>query len=235
MRLVAGLFILVHALAALAMVAFSAHGPTWLAPSAGVYFALVVALVLWASARHSWRFLVGVGMAMLAAPPALFLVLDKLDRVRYEQRIAATRVSEVRDEPILSDAGRPIGMRLSFTVTVPRSSSYAISPSAYGTEGFYMDAMQRTLDGRPDAWQYVGGRAHRQTAELYPPILMRAADGTRCLSHSVPSLPAGSEAAPLRIVIHETPFAGRTNRVYNLPQLYRNVIAEGLRPCEASL
>ena len=98
-----------------------------------------------------------------------------------------------------------------------------------------MDAMQRSLDGRPDAWQYVGGRAHRQTAELYPPILMRAADGTRCLSHSVPSLPAGSEAAPLRIVIHETPFAGRTNRVYNLPQLYRNVIAEGLRPCKASL
>ena len=216
MRLVAGLFILVHALAALAMVAFSAHGPTWLAASAGAYFALVVSLVLWASVRHSWRFLVGVGVAMLAAPPALFLVLDKLDRMRYEQRIAATRVSDVRDEPILSDAGRPIGMRLSFSVTVPESGSYAVSPSVYGNEGLYMDAMQRTLDGRPDAWQYEGGRVHRQTAELYPPILLRAADGTRCLSHSVPPLPTDKEPAPLRIVIHETPFAGRTSRVYNL-------------------
>ena len=235
MRLVAGLLILVHALAALAMVAFSAHGPTWLAPSAGAYFALVVALVLWASVRRSWRFLLGVGVAMLAAPPALFLALDKLDRARNEQRVAATRVSEVRDEPILSDAGRPIGMRLSFAVTVPRSGSYAISPSVYGNEGFYMDAMQRTLDGRPDGWQYEGGRVHRQTAELYPPILLRAADGTRCLSHSVPPLPTDNEPAPLRIVIHETPFAGPTNRVYNLPQLYRNVMAEGLSPCKANL
>jgi hypothetical protein len=126
-------------------------------------------------------------------------------------------------------------MRLSFAVSVPQSGSYAISPSVYGSEGFYMDAMQRTLDGRPDAWQYEGGRVHRQTAELYPPILLRAADGTRCLSHSVPPLPADNEAAPLRIVIHETPFAGRTSRVYNLPQLYRNVIAEGLLPCKANL
>jgi hypothetical protein len=40
---------------------------------------------------------------------------------------------------------------------------------------------------------------------------------------------------PLRIVIHETPFDGRTSRVYNLAQLYRNVMAEGLPSCKAGL
>jgi hypothetical protein len=227
--------ILVHGLAALAMVALSVHGPSWLAASAGGYFAAVVALVLWASARHSWRFLVTAGVLMLAAPPALFLVLDKFERIRYDQRVAATRVSDVRDEPILDEAGRPIGMRLSFAVTVGESGSFAISPSVYGSEGLRMEAVVRTLDGRKDAWQYQAGRLHRQTAELYPPILLQAPDGRRCLSHALPPLPVQSEAAPLRIVISQTPFAGHTRRTYNLPQLYRNVLAEGLPPCNARL
>lgn len=235
MRLVAALFIALHALAALAMLALSVHGPAWLGPGAGLYFAAVVALVLWAGARRSWRFLLAAGVLMLAAPPGVFVLLDWLERSRDEQRLAATRVSEVRDEPIVSAAGRPIGLRLSFAVSVPESGSFAISPSVYGAEGLYMNAMQRSLDGRADAWDYEAGRTHRQSAELYPPILMRAPDGTRCLSRFLPTLPPGREGAPLRIVIHETPFAGRTGHAYNLPQLYRNVIAEGLQPCRAGL
>jgi hypothetical protein len=234
MRLTAGLFIVVHALLALALFALSVHGPSGLALGAGLYLAAAVALLLWA-ARRSWRLLLAVGVVMLAAPPVLFLSLDGLDRSRYEARVAATRVGEVHDEPILSSAGRPIGMRLTFAVSVPESGRFAISPSAYGAEGLYMDAMQRTLDGRVDAWEYEAGRTHRQSAELYPPILMRAPDGTRCLSHFAPTLPAAREGAPLRIVIHETPFAGHTERSYNLPQLYRNVIAEGLPSCKAGL
>ncbi len=233
MKIVAGLFLLVHAMAALAMAALSVHGPSGLVAGAAVYFAVVVALVLWASARRSWRFLLAAGVAMLAAPPAVFLSLDQLERSRHERRVAATRVSEVHDEPILSVAGRPIGMRLTFAVSVPESGSFAISPSVYGAEGLYMNAMQRTLDGRADAWEYEAGRVHRQSAELYPPILMRGADGQRCLSHFTPTLPSGREAVPLRIVIEETAFVGRTSRVYDLPQLYRNVIAEKLPSCGA--
>jgi hypothetical protein len=233
MKIVAGLFVLVHAMAALAMAALSVHGPSGLVAGAGVYFSAAVALVLWASARRSWRFLLTAGVFMLAAPPAVFVFLDQLERGRNEQRVAATRVSEVQDEPILSVAGRPIGMRLSFAVSVPESGSFAISPAVHGAEGLYMNPMQRTLDGRADSWQYEAGRVHRQSAELYPPILMRAPDGALCLSHFVPTLPSGREAVPLRIVIHETPFAGRTQRVYDLPQLYRNVIAEKLPPCSA--
>ena len=235
MKLVMGLFIGVHALLALALFALSVHGPAGLAPGAGLYLAAAVALLLWTAARRSWRFLLAVGVLMLAVPPALFLSLDSLERGRHEARVAATRVSEVHDEPILSRAGRPIGMRLTFAVSVPQSGEFAISPSVYGAEGLYMDAMQRALDGRADAWEYEAGRTHRQSAELYPPILMRAPDGSRCLSHFAPTLPAARGGAPLRIVIHETPFAGHTERPYDLPQLYRNVIAEKLPSCKAGL
>jgi hypothetical protein len=234
-KTVASIFVAVHALLALGMVALGVHGSSWLPLSAGIYLAAVVALVAWAAVRHSWRFLLTAGVVMLAVPPAVVLLLDGLERSRYEARLAGTRVSELRDEPIVSGAGRPIGVRLSFAVSVPQSGSFAISPSLYGAEGLYMNATQRLLDGRADAWEYQAGRTHRQSAELYPPILMRAPDGTRCLSRFLPTLPAGREAAPLRVVIHDTPFEGRTGHAYNLAQLYRNVIAERLEPCKSAL
>jgi hypothetical protein len=234
-RTVAAIFIAVHALLALALAALGVHGSSWLPLAAGLYLAAAVALVAWAAVRRSWRFLLAAGVLMVAVPPAVFLLLEEWERGRYEARIAGTQVSEVKDEPIVSSAGRPIGVRLSFAVSVPQSGSYAISPSLYGAEGLYMNAAARSLDGRPDAWSYQAGRTHRQSAELYPPILMRAPDGSRCLSRFVPTLPAGREAAFLRIVISETPFEGRTSHAYNLAQLYRNVIAERLEPCKASL
>jgi hypothetical protein len=235
MRLVAGLFVLVHALAALAMLALSVHGPSGLALGAGAYFAAVVAIIAWAAARRSWRFLLGAGVLMLGAAPAIFVLLDRVERTRHDERVAATRVSEVHDEPILSGAGRPIGVRLSFAVSVPESGSFAISPSLHGAEGLYMNDMRRLLDGRADAWDYEAGRTHRQSGELYPPILLRAPDGTRCLSPYHPPLPQDAEPVPLRIVISETPYTGRTERAYSLPQIYRNVLAEGLPACKAGL
>ena len=58
------------------------------------------------------RFLVG-GVVIVAAAAAIYVALEQLERRRYEARVAATRVSELHDEPILSEAGRPIGVRLS--------------------------------------------------------------------------------------------------------------------------
>jgi hypothetical protein len=235
MRAVAGLFLFVHAVLAVGMVALGVHGSSWLPLAAGIYLAAVAGLVAWAALRRSWTFLLAAGVLMLAVPPVTIVLLEERDRVGREARIAGTRVTEVRDEPIVSGAGRPIGVRLSFAVSVPRNGSFAISPSLYGSEGLYMNAATRSLDGRADAWEYQAGKTHRQSAELYPPILMRAPDGSRCLSRFQPTLPAGREAAPLRVVIHETPFEGRTSHAYNLAQIYRNVVAERLEPCKAGL
>ena len=129
MKTVASIFIVVHALLAVGMVALSVHGPSGLPLGAGLYLAGVVALVAWAVVRRSWTFLLAAGVLMLAVPPAVFVLLESRERERHAARVAGTRVSEVRDEPIVSSGGRPIGVRLSFAVTVPQSGSYAISPS----------------------------------------------------------------------------------------------------------
>lgn len=52
-----------------------------------------------------------------------------------EKRVAATQVGEVQDEPILSESGRAIGVRLSFVVSVHSSGSYAITPSLHSPDG----------------------------------------------------------------------------------------------------
>lgn len=235
MRLVAGLFLGVQALAALALLALSIHGPSGLGRAALGYLVVGSALVAWAAARKSWRFLLTAGALMVAAAPAGYFALDHLDRRQYEQRVASTRVSDLRDEPIVSPAGRPIGVRLSFAVSVPETGSFAIAPTLYGAEGLHLAALQRSLDGRADASDYQAGRVHRLSADLYPPIVMRAPDGTRCLSPYHPPLPEAAGPVPLRISIHETPYAGHTGHAYNLPQLYRNVLAENLPACKAGL
>lgn len=235
MRLTAALLIVVHAAAALAMFALSVHGPSLLAGTALAYFAVAAALLVWSARRHSWKLLLTLGVLLLAAPPLLFFALEGMEERRHETRVAGTKVSELRDEIILSPAGRAIGVRLSFMVAVPASGSFAISPTLYGPEGLTLQALQRTLDGRAGVWQYEAGKAHRQSAELYPPILMSTPDGERCLSRFVPALPEHTERVPLRITISETPYAGRTHGTYNVPQLYRNVLAEGLPACGTGL
>ncbi len=180
------------------------------------------------------RFLLA-GVVIAAAAAATYVVREQLEHRRYEARVAATRVSELHDEPILSAAGRPIGVRLSFAVSLPESGRFPVAPELHGADGLYLGVLQHSLDGRADVRDYEAGRTHRLSADLHPPILMRARDGTRCLSPYHPTLPAAAGPVPLRIVIYETPYAGRTGHAYNLPQLYRNLLAEDLPTCKAGL
>lgn len=235
MKLTAAAFIALQALATAALLVLSVHAPGGTALAAAVYFPVAAGLTAWAASRKSWPLLLSAGMLLVVAAPGLYLGLDLRDQHLHRQRVAATQVSELRDEPIVSEAGRPIGVRLWFTVSVPQSGSYAISPALYGADGLYLNAMRRSLDARAEAWDYQAGRAHRQVAELYPPILMTGPDGKRCLSPYHPPLPRRAAPVPLRIVIYETPYAGRTVRAYSLPDLYRNVMAERLPSCKAGL
>ena len=45
-----------------------------------------------------------------------------------------------------------------------------------GHKRLYMTATLRSLDGRAGVLDYEAGRAHRQSAELYPPLLMTATE-----------------------------------------------------------
>jgi hypothetical protein len=235
MKLTAAAFIALQALATAALLLLSFHAPGGTALAAAVYFPLAAGLTAWAASRKSWPLLLSAGALLVAAAPGLYLGLDLRDQQLYRERVAATLVSELRDEPIVSDAGRPIGVRLWFTVSVPQSGSYAITPALHGADGLYLNAVRRSLDARAEAWEYEAGRPHRQSAELYPPILALSAKGERCQSPYHPPLPQRAAPVPLRVVIYETPYAGRTVHTYSLAELYRNVMAERLPPCKAGV
>jgi hypothetical protein len=243
-KALAAILIGLEALASLGMLAVSVHGPDGLAVAAPVYLLAAAGLTWWIARRFdSALVLLGVGILLLAAVPGVVLALDQAGRMAHERRVAATRVDGVRDEPILSASGRPIGVRVSYTVSVPKRGFFAILPSLHtreqGVTNLRLDALRWTIDGRSEPVALEPGRRHAMAVEMYPPILAYSR-GERCLvSLLVPALLDDVSAAPLRIVIYETTYGntargGReevTRGAYDLAELYRGVLAEELKPC----
>jgi len=246
MRAVAALFILLQALAAIALFASSVHGPSGLGVAAPLYLATAAALTAFAAFRaKSMALPIACGVTMLAAAPGLFVLLDRLDGVVYQRRIAATQVSDVRDELIYSAGGAPIGVRLSFAVRVPSAGYFGISPSldAPGpeTERLSLVPLRSTMDGAERGAKFEADRRHQLMFELYPPILSIRPQGERCLTPvAVPPLAQASTPKPIRVTIYETsyglPWRGGTEQftrgAYDLVAIYRGVLAEGLPACK---
>lgn len=231
-------------MAAFVLLAVSVHGPDSLPVAAPIYFGCVVALTWWSARRFdSAHVILGVGVLALAAAPGLLLSLAALEEWAYDRRIAATRVADVRDEAILSSNGQPIGVRLSYTVSVPKRGYFGILPHIYSgesrTERLRLDAKHWTIDGRSDPTPFEPGREHTMHVELYPSIVA-IVRGQRCLlEQAPPAIPADVVRSPLRVSISETPYGAeyrggheeRTRGDYDLAELYRGVLAEGLPPC----
>jgi hypothetical protein len=237
-------FVVLEALAALVMAAMSVHGPDALPIAAGAYFVIAAGLTWWAGRRmaSALRF-AGVGLALLAAAPAVVAVVIKAEEVAYQRRIAATRVDDVRDEPILGVSGRPIGVRVSYRVTAPKRGYFWILPSLYsqakqGNRGI-MSTGRWTIDGSSEPRPFERGRTHVMVVELYPSLLFFGREG-RCLSVPVGlPVPDVMPAAPLRLAISETTFGDSyrdgteqvTRGAYDIGKLYQGVLAEGLQNC----
>jgi hypothetical protein len=241
---VVGLFVLLEALAALGMVVMSIHGPSGAAISAPIYFTIAAALTWWVGRRAAnFLPLLGVGVAMLAAAPALVALLARIEQFQYDRRVARTQISDVRDETIMSATGHPIGVRVSYNVIVPGRGYFAITPSVYGgdprNERLSMSAMRWSIDGVRDPKPFEPGKKHAMVVELYPAILFFKRD-ERCLSTASQSpIPDVSTAMPLRIAISDTRYGNTyrgdeeklTRNSYDIAELYRGVLAEGLKPC----
>jgi len=193
--------------------------------------------------RKSWPLLALAGVVSLAAPAAIYGLLDRLDRMAYERRIAATQVTDVRDEPILS-AERPIGIRLSYRVTTPVRGYFAIFPAIDGSgdaAGFGLQAKRWTFDGRGgiEFGPFEPGRRHDVSVELYPESFFLGS-GSTCVLPVARPLPEARQAAPLRVEIYESPYGSaarggreeRTLGAYDMATLYRNVVAAGLPACK---
>jgi hypothetical protein len=243
--LAAAALVILQALAALAMLTVSVHAPAGLAVAAGLYFAAAAALTWWATRGKSWWLFGVVAVATLVAPPGIYGLLGYVERAAYEKRVAATQVSEVADEAILS-AGKPVGVRVSFTVVAPERGYFGIMPTLYPRDerarGFTLHPLRWRFDGRdgpPEFGPLEAGRRHRVEFELYPSTLFITGKGERCL-HNLP--PPGRPApapGPLLVDVSETPSGapwrgGReqpTRGNYDLAAMYR-AVAEELPPCK---
>ncbi|MBI2374977.1 MAG: hypothetical protein HYV07_13355 [Deltaproteobacteria bacterium] len=249
MRWIAVFFTLLEALAAFWLGAVSRHGPaglTWAAPS---YLVLAPALTWWAARRlaalprpQAVALLVGVGVLVVCLAPASLFLLDRVETRRSERRIAATRLSEVRDEPIISPTGQPIGVRLSFVVEVPHAGFYGFMPSVRATdpafEGLMLLPVRWTVDGRPQTGPIAAGR-HELIYELYPAGVTMS-QGELCLQPTAPpSLGPSGPLSPLRVSIGDTAYGetwrgGReehTRSAYSVGEMYRAVLSAELKPC----
>jgi hypothetical protein len=244
LAIVTGLFVVLEGAAALLMLVGSVHGASTLSLAAPVYFVVAVTATWWAARRYArMSLLLGTGGLMLAGAPGVIALFDRIDQFQYDRRIAATRVTDVHDEPILSATGRPIGVRVSYKVSVPSRGYFAITPSLYGVgprnERLPLGAARWMIDGSTEPKQFEPGKENVMVVELYPTILFFRRD-ERCLSTTqIPPLPEGSSPAPLRIAISESSYGNTyhggheesTHGSYDVADLYRGVLAEGLSPC----
>jgi hypothetical protein len=73
---------------------------------------------------------VAIGVVVLNE---LVLPVTPLRMWRDHRALKGVRVLEVRDEPLLSAQGNPIGVRISFDAVVPRTAAYGIYGGAYST------------------------------------------------------------------------------------------------------
>ena len=238
------LLLLLEGLAALAMLVLSVHGPSGIIIAAPVYFVVATTLTVWAARKSgSVPRVLGVGLLMLALAPGVVAALARIESWQYARRIAATRIADVRDEPILSSGGRAIGVRLSYSVTTPSHGYFGITPSLFGgdpkSERLAIFASRWTIDGHSEPVPFEPGKTHRMVVELYPRILTFKRD-ERCLSIGpLDSIPDGTRAMPLRVMISESAYGntyhgGRdesTQGSYDVAEMYRGVLAEGLKPC----
>jgi hypothetical protein len=243
--LVAVAFIALQALAAAALLLLSIHGPSALIHAAPVYLLACAALTWWAS-RRSWRLLVIAGVALLGAAPLTYVAVEKAEHIAHQRRIAATQVTEVRDEPIVL-AGRPVGVRVSYQVVVPKRGYFAIYPAIQGVgnaEGFGLSPRRWIFDGRDgiELGPFEPGKRHTVTVDLHPENhLAEQRDAPPCARRLGRPLPEPRDPVPLRIEIYDSPYGSaerggrdeRTRGAYDMASLLRNVEA-GLPPCKVA-
>jgi hypothetical protein len=168
---------ILQVLVALALIVIGVHGPGGLGIAAIVYLVSALGLTSWVAARHrTIPALLGVGVLSVLAFPAIVASLDRIERFQYDRRVAATRITNVRDEPILSTVtGRPIGVRVSYEVSVPARGYFGITPSLYPndpkTERLSLGSARWTIDGSRDPKPFEPGKTHAMVVELYRGVI----------------------------------------------------------------
>ena len=220
--------------------------------------------LLWAGyvfiRRRSWQ----RKPVVFAAHAAAIVLLSELllpgtarEASAIQETLRGVRVSNIRDEIVLSAAGNPIGVRLTFEAVVPETGSYAVSASALQPEGGYRQyvfqwgrVIRDSIEPAP-----VGGDLRQGVvytfSKVYLPNFLSYDERTAqpCFDTSVmygvreePFLSTASRATAIRLrtAIHvgreeatQSVIAAEyvTGRTYDLGAFHRTVVTEGNRRC----
>lgn len=147
-KILAIIFSVVYAVLAFLLAGLlSIHGPD-LMPVAVLAYFIVAATVLWLTyfffKRRSykykdWLFLLtalAVGGALVLASSISRGLLFEVDNYYYRKRAANTKVSDMKDEVLLSPSGNPIGIRLSYSVDLPDSGYFGFRPMVWPDKNY---------------------------------------------------------------------------------------------------
>lgn len=251
MKWIAVVFILLEAFAAFWLGAVSRHGPSGLGLSALLYV-LFAPISTWLIASryqgkprlHRVLITTGSGIFLLGLAPALLFTLDWIDSVRRDHAIASTHISNAIDEPILSESGQEIGVRVSFTIVLSASlDAVGVLPMLHSRNqadrNCFLIPLRREIDGEVYALGELKKGRHQCTVDLYPGIVNVDANGNPCCSGKAPPVDVAAPAEPLIISIENTSFGvtyrgGQdefTRHSYSIARMYQSIVDGAIPPC----
>lgn len=254
MRWIAVVFILLEAFAAFWLGAVSRHGPPGLGLSALLYVLLAPIFTWFIASRYQGRprlqrvvITTISGIMLLGLAPVLLLALDWVDEVRREQAISSTHIRHVVDEPILSENGHEIGVRVSFSIELSSSlDAVGVMPMLYSRNpadrNLFLIPLRRFIDGTIYTSGELEAGRYFCTVDLYPAIVSVDAGGEPCALGKAPPLDVSTPANPLLISIDNTSFGvsyrgGQdefTRHSYSIARMYQSIIDGALPPCRKS-
>ncbi len=233
------------------------HGPQAF-PYAVLVFLVMAESALWCwffflrrrAYRHTTYMLIsgalGLGVAMTAASNAAWYPLVDREFARQERLAAATKVSGMRDEVLLSPQRNPIGVRLKYSVRFPSGDYFRQSASLQADSrlavGIWADGRRASEVIEPSmataangVRRYEKGRTYDFTTEFLPNFLTWNPQKTRlCIVDFPPEYAAAfrtlmANASPLHytITISGTGYRAQTEHAYDLRSFYQSAEKEG--------
>lgn len=217
--------------------AFVAARKSQAAHKAPVFFAFALFLCLWVV--PGWRIEIAVE--------------QRLDRETIEN-LRRVQVFNVSDEPFLGPQGKPLGVRIRYSVRFPLDGIYPPAPILEPADkrGRRLRVVGAAITPRPlkaladasgtDTYgRYRGNLTYSFTVDLVPGFVIVSRDRSKsCLSFQDENERAivSSPGTPVRFSVHidGTDYGGYfggppqfTSQVYDLGEFYRNALENGAR------
>jgi hypothetical protein len=261
-KIIAALFTIVYvALAFVLGLLGSFHAGSPLVPVFSMVLLVVAVAALWtlyfwlrrrAAEQHVLALLTGgvaIAFGLFAGCIGTFGLLERREFAAMERRAAATTVFDMRDEPLLSPHGNPIGIRLHYSMRFPDDNVFWQWPHAAPEQQLNlrtwsdMRLAAKTVDPAMlgvNPQRYQAGKVYRFTADLLPPFIVTTADGARtCIGKpSAADLEAFEEflrrttPGPYRVTVSGTQYSGLTSNHYSAASFYESAVKDAMPGCK---